>query len=130
MTAYDDGFLTRIARRLALLRVVPCEILAEIVARDGVCMQVSAMQVSGGARPPRWRDAEKVPAADIPARLRNLAQDWAPYRTLTGRDIRHYLHTEHAIKVATTGHKYPVDPAAVRDALASRAAASGPDGAE
>jgi len=77
----------------------------------------------------RW-DAEKVPAADIPARLRNMAPEWAPYRTLTGRDIRRYLQTEHAVKVATTGHKYPVDPAAVRDALGSRAAAGGLDGAE
>jgi S-DNA-T family DNA segregation ATPase FtsK/SpoIIIE len=53
----------------------------------------------------RW-DAEKVPAADIPARLRNVAPDWAPYRTITGLDIRRYLHAEHGIKVATTGHKY------------------------
>jgi S-DNA-T family DNA segregation ATPase FtsK/SpoIIIE len=74
-------------------------------------------------------DAEKVPAADIPARLRTVAPDWAPYRTITGRDIRDYLHAEHGVKVATTGHKYPVDPAAVRDALARRAAAGGPDGA-
>lgn len=49
MTAYDDGFLTRIARRLARLRAVPSEILAEIVALDGACVQVSAE-----AWPPRW----------------------------------------------------------------------------
>jgi hypothetical protein len=73
--------------------------------------------------------AEKVPAADIPARLRTVAPDWAPYRTLTGRDIRDYLQAEHGVKVAITGHKYPVDPAAVRDALARRAATGGPDGA-
>jgi len=81
----------------------------------------------------RW-DAEKVPAADIPARLRKLAPEWGPYRSINGLEIRRYLHTEHGIKVATTGHKYPVDPAAVRDAIArrdaTREAAGEPDGAE
>ena len=67
----------------------------------------------------RW-DAEKVPAADIPARLRSLAPDWAPYRTINGLQIRRYLDTEHGVKVATTGRKYPVDPAAIRDAVTRR----------
>ena len=71
----------------------------------------------------RW-DAEKVPAADIPARLRTLAPDWAPYRSINGLEIRRYLETEHGVKVATTGHKYPVDPAAIRDAIARRDADS------
>jgi S-DNA-T family DNA segregation ATPase FtsK/SpoIIIE len=61
-----------------------------------------------------------VPAADIPARLRSLAPDWAPYRTINGLQIRHYLDTDHGVKVATTGHKYPVDPAAIRDAITRR----------
>jgi DNA segregation ATPase FtsK/SpoIIIE, S-DNA-T family len=76
----------------------------------------------------RW-DAEKVPAADLPARLRELAPDWMPYRTITGLDIRRYLHAEHGIKVATTGHKYPVDPAAIRDAIARRTVTEDLDGA-
>ena len=80
----------------------------------------------------RW-NGEKVPAADIPARLRKLAPDWAPYRSINGLGIRRYLQTEHGVKVATTGHKYPVDPAAVRDAIArrdaTREAAGSPDGA-
>ena len=80
----------------------------------------------------RW-NAEKVPAADIPARLRKLAPDWTPYRSINGLEIRRYLQTEHGVKVATTGHKYPVDPAAIRDAIArrdaTREAAGGPDGA-
>jgi DNA segregation ATPase FtsK/SpoIIIE, S-DNA-T family len=45
----------------------------------------------------RW-DAPKIPAADIPARLRTLAPDWAPYRTINGPQIRRYLDTEHGIK--------------------------------
>ena len=80
----------------------------------------------------RW-NAEKVPAADIPARLRKLAPDWTPYRSINGLEIRRYLQTEHGVKVATTGHKYPVDAAAIRDAIArrdaTREAAGGPDGA-
>ena len=57
----------------------------------------------------RW-DASKGPAADIPARLRTLAPDWAPYRRINGLQIRRYLETEHGIKVPTTGRRYPVDP--------------------
>jgi S-DNA-T family DNA segregation ATPase FtsK/SpoIIIE len=67
----------------------------------------------------QW-STEKVPAADIPARLRALAPDWVPYRTINGLQIRRCLETEHGIKVPTTGHKYPVDPAAIRDALTRR----------
>jgi DNA segregation ATPase FtsK/SpoIIIE, S-DNA-T family len=76
----------------------------------------------------RW-DAPKVPAADIPARLRSLAPDWAPYRTINGPQIRRYLELEHSVKVPTTGRKYPVDPSAIRDAVARRDAVSGMDSA-
>jgi S-DNA-T family DNA segregation ATPase FtsK/SpoIIIE len=76
----------------------------------------------------RWH-TEKVPAADIPARLRTLAPDWAPYRTINGLEIRRYLETEHGVKVPTTGHKYPVAPAAIREAIARRHANRTPDGA-
>ena len=55
-----------------------------------------------------------------------LAPDWAPYRTINGLQIRHYLDTEHGVKVATTGHKYPVDPAAIRDAITRRDATRDP----
>jgi S-DNA-T family DNA segregation ATPase FtsK/SpoIIIE len=77
----------------------------------------------------RW-DAEKVPAADIPARLRSLAPDWAPYRTINGLQIRRYLDTEHGVKVATGGRKYPVDPATIRDAIARRDATHDPNGVD
>ena len=54
-------------------------------------------------------------------------------RSINGLEIRRYLQIEHGVKVATTGHKYPVDPAAVRDAIArretTREAADEPDGA-
>ena len=57
-----------------------------------------------------------------------MAPDWAPYRTITGLQIRHYLDTEHGVKVDTTGHKYPVDPAAIRDAFTRRDTTHDPDG--
>jgi S-DNA-T family DNA segregation ATPase FtsK/SpoIIIE len=44
-----------------------------------------------------------------------------PYRATTGLDIRRYLEAEHGVKVATTGRKHPVDPAAIRDAITRRA---------
>ena len=40
--------------------------------------------------------ADKVPAADIPARLRRLAPDWDLYRSITGLDIRRFLQAERA----------------------------------
>jgi hypothetical protein len=64
-----------------------------------------------------------------PARLRTLAPDWAPYRTINGLEIRRYLETAHAVKVPTTGHKYPVAPAAIREAIARRDVNRAPDGA-
>ncbi|MGE3795642.1 MAG: cell division protein FtsK [Dehalococcoidia bacterium] len=67
----------------------------------------------------RW-DGPKVPAADIPARLRTLAPDWVPYRTINGPAIRRYLEAEHGIKVPTTGRRYPIDPATIRDAITRR----------
>ena len=53
---------------------------------------------------------ERVPAADVPARLRDLAPDHAPYRGLTGVKLREILEREYGIKVASTGNRYPVDP--------------------
>jgi S-DNA-T family DNA segregation ATPase FtsK/SpoIIIE len=64
--------------------------------------------------------AVKVPAADLPARLRELAPDWAPYRAITGVDIRRRLLAEYGVAVATSKRRYPVDPAAIRDAIPRR----------
>lgn len=65
---------------------------------------------------------EPVPAADVPALLSRLAPRWAPYRTMTGKSLRAGL-AEEGIKVASTGNRWPVDPAAVRAALARRSTA-------
>jgi S-DNA-T family DNA segregation ATPase FtsK/SpoIIIE len=67
--------------------------------------------------------AELVPAADVPALLRDHAPGWAPYSSLTGKALRERLRDVHGVKVASTGNRWPVDPAAVRAALAARATA-------
>ena len=69
---------------------------------------------------------QRVPAADVPARLRDLAPDHASYRGLTGVKLREILEREYGIKVASTGNRYPVDPRKVRARIAQRAA-DGPD---
>jgi S-DNA-T family DNA segregation ATPase FtsK/SpoIIIE len=65
-------------------------------------------------------DGERVNAADVPALLRDLAPSWAPYRTLNGKALIAQLG-KLGVKVPSTGNRYPVDPAAVRQALAVRA---------
>ncbi|MFC5996974.1 cell division protein FtsK [Pseudonocardia hispaniensis] len=67
--------------------------------------------------------AEPVPVADVPALLRDHAPGWAPYRTLTGKALRERLRDVYGVKVASTGNRWPVDPAAVRAALVRRATA-------
>ncbi|MEU0883669.1 zonular occludens toxin domain-containing protein [Lentzea sp. NPDC005914] len=65
---------------------------------------------------------ERVNAADVPALLRDLAPNWAPYRTLDGVRLRKLLAAE-GVKVPSTNNRYPVDPAAVRRVLAERSTA-------
>ena len=64
--------------------------------------------------------SQSVPAADVPALLARAYPTWKPYRAMTGKDLRTILATEHAIKVPSTGNRYPLDPGTVRDALARR----------
>lgn len=65
---------------------------------------------------------ERVPAADVPARLRDLAPAWAPYRTLNGKALVAQLGRL-GVKVPSTNNRYPVDPGEVRRVLAERATA-------
>ena len=69
---------------------------------------------------------ERVPAADVPARLRDLAPDHHLYRGLTGIKLREILERDYGIRVASTGNRYPVDPTKIRACIARRAA-DGPD---
>jgi len=62
---------------------------------------------------------ESVPAADVPALLRELAPKYKPYLGLSGKALREQLAAL-GVKVASTGNRYPVDPAEVRKALALR----------
>ncbi|MHA6621015.1 cell division protein FtsK [Pseudonocardia sp. DLS-67] len=70
---------------------------------------------------------ERIPAADVPARLRDLAPNYKPYRRLTGVGLRDVLEREYGIKVPSTGNRYPVDPVTVRSRIAEREAARGGD---
>ena len=63
--------------------------------------------------------AEPVPVADVPALLRELAPKHKPYLGLSGKALREQL-AGLGVRVASTGNRYPVDPAEVRKALALR----------
>ena len=62
---------------------------------------------------------DPVPVADLPALLRELAPDYKPYAGLSGKALREQL-AKLGVKVASTGNRWPVDPAEVRKALALR----------
>jgi len=64
---------------------------------------------------------ETFPSADLPALLAKLAPRWAPYKTLTGKQLRADLE-ERGVRIPSTGNRYPVSPASVREALARRRA--------
>jgi S-DNA-T family DNA segregation ATPase FtsK/SpoIIIE len=65
---------------------------------------------------------ERTKLADIPALLRELAPRWAPYRKLTGVQLRERL-AEYGVPVTNTGNILRVDPAEVRRVLAERSTA-------
>jgi S-DNA-T family DNA segregation ATPase FtsK/SpoIIIE len=62
-----------------------------------------------------------VPIADVPRMLRALAPSWPAYKSLNGKDLVAKL-AELGVKVPSTGNKWPLDPSAVRRAVAERAA--------
>jgi len=65
---------------------------------------------------------EPVRSGNVLALLMRLAPRWAPYRTMTVKSLRAEL-AELGIKVPSTGNTWPIDPAAVRAALAKRSTA-------
>ncbi|HMH76862.1 MAG TPA: hypothetical protein VK547_09580 [Candidatus Udaeobacter sp.] len=70
---------------------------------------------------------DPVPIADVPALLRDLAPGWAPYSALKGTTLRERLAEDYGIKVPSTGNRWPLDPAAVREAIARRQGAGQPE---
>jgi len=65
---------------------------------------------------------EPVRAGNVRALLTRIAPRWAPYRRMTVKSLRDEL-ADLGIKVPSTGNTWPVDPAAVRKALAQRSTA-------
>lgn len=63
---------------------------------------------------------ELLPIADVPPLLAAHAPAWQPYRSLTGKALRGRLAERYGLRVPSTGNRYPLDPAAVRSALAER----------
>jgi S-DNA-T family DNA segregation ATPase FtsK/SpoIIIE len=63
---------------------------------------------------------EALPIADVASLLSAHAPGWAPYRSLTGKALRQRLADRYGVKVPSTGNRWPLDPALVREALARR----------
>ncbi|NEA33099.1 FtsK/SpoIIIE domain-containing protein [Streptomyces sp. SID13031] len=70
---------------------------------------------------------DTVGVADVPALLRDLAPTWTPYQNLSGKALVKILADEHGIKVPSTGNKFPLNPATVRDAIVLRERDAGAD---
>ena len=65
---------------------------------------------------------EPVRAGNVRALLTRFAPRWAPYQRMTVKSLRDEL-ADLGVKVPSTGNTWPVDPAAVREALAQRSTA-------
>jgi S-DNA-T family DNA segregation ATPase FtsK/SpoIIIE len=63
--------------------------------------------------------AERVRLADVPALLRDLAPQWLPYRSLTGKELRRLLSAE-GVRTTNPGNVPRLDPSDLRAVLADR----------
>lgn len=66
--------------------------------------------------------SERIRLSDLPARLRELAPQWPPYRQLTGTQLRERL-ADHNVRVTNTGNVLRLDPADLRAEISRRATA-------
>ncbi|GAB3265219.1 hypothetical protein [Kineosporia babensis] len=64
--------------------------------------------------------ADPVQVANVPALLQRAFPGHRPYQGMSGTSLRKILATDHGIKVPSTGNRYPLNPATVRDAIARR----------
>ncbi|MFC3979680.1 hypothetical protein [Streptosporangium jomthongense] len=64
---------------------------------------------------------QTIKAADVPALLREHAPQWAPYRSLTGKQLVADL-ADLGVKVPSTGNRWEIDAALIREALNRRQA--------
>ena len=59
----------------------------------------------------------------MPALLKKLAPNWAPYKNLNGTSLPTQLDKKYGVKVPSTNNRYPVDPVAISEALAKQSTA-------
>lgn len=64
--------------------------------------------------------AERVRLADVPARLRELAPHWLPYRGLTAKALKRQL-AEAGVRTTNSGNVLRLDPADLRAVISRRA---------
>lgn len=62
---------------------------------------------------------DPVRAADVPALLHKAWPRWLPYELLTGKQLVRQL-AELGVKVPSTGNRWPIHPATIREALKQR----------
>jgi DNA segregation ATPase FtsK/SpoIIIE, S-DNA-T family len=103
---------------------------ADVIARAMASLDPATPARSGAAAlPAAARDllediaavvgAERVRLADLPARLRDRAPTWLPYRDLKGTQLRDLLEAR-GVRVLTTANVLQLDPADLRHALTER----------
>lgn len=104
----------------------------DVIARavDNVADGTRTASTARPAQPPASRDLledlltvlgdELLPVAEAAKRLQTLAPSHPAYRGLTGTDLKARLLDQHGVKVPSTGNRWPVDPDAIRTAIARR----------
>lgn len=107
----DGATATELAQRAVARRGPVRAPVAEIGPADRDLLADVAEVIGNGSDPIR--------AADVPALLTHAFPDWVPYRQLTGKELVRLL-AELGVKVPSTGNRWPLDPATVREALAQR----------
>jgi WhiB family transcriptional regulator, redox-sensing transcriptional regulator len=125
VTAQENDRLIAFVDRLVRLRRVPTDVLAEIVARDGACLQLDH-QACDADGPPRWlheagtdrdlaaRFCQGCPVQDecLELELRTSGEQTVGVWGALGEDERRALLPlwQHAAAQSTSGHQQPSRP--------------------
>lgn len=103
----------RVTQRALMLRSGRHRLLTATPAPQHRDLLADVAEVIGNGPDP-------VRAADVPALLAKAFPRWLPYELLTGKQLVRQL-ADLGVKVPSTGNRWPLDPATVREALARRA---------